>query len=375
MFGFRLISRGRGAGGRSGSGQNWLGLFWGLALVPLLGWGQVILEPPRNMTVCVGESAIFRSILDGDLVGWKVNGTLSANLSPDIYRLFVFSPAPDDKGNIILSMTALPSDTIVLNNTRVESVAYKNLTEIISESAYLTYQAKLQYPVTNLRGTTNQKAVQLYWQSRRSNLTTRFLIGVQDLNAPDDAASLETIYTTDTNHYDYDPETACYHLQFRVIAQECPGNETDSSNLAIASPVILKKPDIQAVTLEYADRVVRVGWEQDGSGAYRIEITDLGNHTQPGFDTCYNCPPYFYSPEACGRHYHLNFAVTPAECHGSGFTYNASIYFYMDCLALAEAELPVDPVTYTTPTKSAAAGLGLYPLLPVVAIISLAARF
>ena len=131
------------------------------------------------------------------------------------------------------------------------------------------------------------------------------------------------------------------------------------------------------VTLEYADRAVRVGWEQDGSGAYRIEITDLDNNTQPGLYTCYNCPPYFYSPEACGRHYHLNFAVTPAECHGRGFTYNASIHFYMDCLALAEAGLIIEPATYTTPTESAsiATGLGWHPLLPVVAIISLAGWF
>ena len=66
MFGFRLISRGRGAVGRSGSGRRWLALFWGLALVPLLGWGQEIIEPPQECNgLCGGGCECLRRKCSG----------------------------------------------------------------------------------------------------------------------------------------------------------------------------------------------------------------------------------------------------------------------------------------------------------------------
>ena len=161
MFGFRLISRGRGAGGRSGgSGRRWLALFWGLALVPLLGWGQEIIEHPQNVTVCVGERAIFTSIVNGAGSSWQINGTSFGNLGPYIHTLFMVSPVSiddqgnDDQGNSILSVTALPNDTAVLNNTRVQSFVFTsspNFSEVTSEPAYLSYKANLQYPATNLK--------------------------------------------------------------------------------------------------------------------------------------------------------------------------------------------------------------------------------
>ena len=43
-----------------------------LALWPLMSWGQEILVHPRNVTVCVGESAVFMT----RAIGGKFHGEL-----------------------------------------------------------------------------------------------------------------------------------------------------------------------------------------------------------------------------------------------------------------------------------------------------------
>ena len=49
---------------------------WLAALVPVIGWGQEIIEHPRNATVCVGKNAVFTSETTGNNTGWFLNGVI-----------------------------------------------------------------------------------------------------------------------------------------------------------------------------------------------------------------------------------------------------------------------------------------------------------
>ena len=167
MFGFRLISRGRGAGGRSGFGQNWLGLFWGLALVPLLGWGQEIIEPPQDEAVCVGEDARFTSKVSGAgrIVAWKVNNTLQGSLSTQTLEHLDIKVTSLD-GNTVLSLVILSTAPAEFNGTKVEAVAGRfGGNETSSMPAYLIYKSNQQSPAINPGTTVNQTAIQVSWQA------------------------------------------------------------------------------------------------------------------------------------------------------------------------------------------------------------------
>ena len=54
----------------------------GLALVPVVGWGQVVLTHPQDMTVCLRENATFTSEGTGDQLSWLLNGTNLGDLPP-----------------------------------------------------------------------------------------------------------------------------------------------------------------------------------------------------------------------------------------------------------------------------------------------------
>ena len=118
--------------------------------------------------------------------------------------------------------------------------------------------------------------------------------------------------------------------EFQLLHPDC--NITEPTEYATANATV---PEIAPITIEYADRAVRVNWGHTGNNAYRITITDLSNNRLIAREACTDCPPYYFLPDACGRDYHLGFVITPDHCSGPAFTRQASIRFYSDCLKAA----------------------------------------
>ena len=315
----------------------------GLALCPVVGLGQVIIEHPQNQTVCVGESAVFTSETDGGFPDWYFNDIARPMLPPEISSYIHRADGVNTKnGTTIESLIVNYNETF--NGVGVWStvLAFDNSgLSVNSTAAYLFYETTQQFQVTGLIGAVNNDTAQIYWNAHNSNLTTQYFFGVYDHNN-----HLIANQTTDATHISYNlPPRAndtCQYLEFKVTANQCPDPEngfiqTEGATIDYREPNI----DISTVTAEFNNnQTVLVSWTPAaGSGAYWVSFDGQG------FDA--GNPPFSYSPARCGE-YDLTFFVSPAECPDQpGFTYSDTISFTIPCPTTAteatETEIPDQP--------------------------------
>ena len=329
-----------------------IGWLAGLALAPVVGWGQEILQHPQDATVCVGESAKFTSETAGGISSWLINGTLIGDLSlPNVTSIFTGIHSMLTVGYLTVGYNE------IYNGLKVQStVGIFGGSSESSTAAYLSYKPNQQFKVTGLIGAVNNRTAQIYWNAHNSNFTIQYLVSVYDHNN-----HLIAYQTTNATQISYDlPDSACHRLTFKVTANQCPDSEspfiqTEGATIDYRQPDI----DISPVTAEFDNnQTVWVSWTPAaGSGAYWVSFAGLG------FDA--GNPPFSYSPTRCGE-YDLIFSVSPAECpdHPS-FTHNASIGFTIPCPTTAtepETEVSGEPSGTQTIAPSS---------LPVLAAVTL----
>ena len=295
-----------------------------LALCPVVGWGQPrIITHPQNMTVCVGEDAVFtgRAILENNAqtLHWRIGGTLYGFLSLETQSLIELS---DISGGIDKQRAVTFSYNETFNGINVRFIVPTN-PAILSHLAYLFYETSHQSPAMGLIAAANDTTVRFDWNKPDSNLTTRFLFGVYDGDN-----NLVTNQTTYANYISYSrpPRVngTCQHLVFRVSVDVCPDPD-GGFNQTKAATFVYAKPDVSPVTAEYDNNAVLVNWTPDGSSSFKVIITDLESGEQ--FQTTHDTPPYVYE-KTCGK---LDIAVSPDQCADDpAFTHSVNIS--IDCL-------------------------------------------
>ena len=315
-------------------GKRFGWLAW-LALAPVVGWGQVIIEHPQNQTVCTGENAEFTSELDGGLSDWLLNGIIR-QISPFEAQVGV-GEVSTPSGSTIERLIVFYNKA--LNGLKVQSFVQNSgnsAHEVNSTTAYLFYKPNQQFPATDLIGAVNNGTAQIYWNELKSefNLTTQYLIGVYDNND-----NLVANQTTDATHASFElpprANNTCQFLEFRVTAEQCPDPESpfvqkDKTTFFYREPDI----DISPVTAEFDDnQTVLVSWTPDGGNAFQIVVTDLGSGNQ----TAYNSTqPFSYMAAGCDQPISLNVSVSPAECaNDPAFTHSATVSFTIPCPTIA----------------------------------------
>ena len=338
----------------------------GLALCPMLGWGQEFLVHPQSMTVCVGEKATFTSLtLGGVGVGWFINGvevasfSLSENVTVEIDSSLV------DDGKRLSTLVFAPLTPVSYSGTNVSLTLFLlGGSPKHSELAYLFYKPNQQFKVTGLISEVNEGTAQFYWNKLESkfNLTTQYLFGVYDHDG-----NLLANQTTDSTQITYDllprADDACQYLEFRVTAEQCPDPEsqfiqTEGATFVYREPDIDLSPAIAAIVRFLSNQAVRASWALDSDDAFQIVLTDL----ESGEQSIYNSTsPLSYRPPLCGKPVNLKVSMSPVECPDQlGFTQSEIIRFTIPCPTTA-----TEPETEVSGEYSGTQAL--YPSLPVLA--------
>ena len=347
-------------------GKKWFGWLAALALWPVVGWGQVIVVPPRNTTVCVGESTAFVSKAHGGVPGWYINEAVSVNfenqtkIREDRYTkdgITISTLSIDYSENfngLIIRSFVLPFDELSLQAN--------------STAAYLFYKINQQFPVTGLTPSIDNSTAQFSWDAHNTNLnlTTQYLFGVYDRNN-----HLIANQTTDATQISYDlPPRAndtCQYLEFKVTADQCP--DPDSVFIQTGgTSFTYTNPDISPVTAEFDNnKTVLISWTPDGGSLFWVVVTNLANDNETEIKLR-GIPPYGYIPPRCGQ-YNLKVAVSPAECAEPGFTQSTSISFTIPCPTTEATEETTETEITGQPSGTQAS----YPslLLAVAAIVPL----
>ena len=310
----------------------------GLALWPVVGWGQKIIRDPENATVCVGGVARFTSESAGGLMGWLIDNVIIANL-------------PDEKGNLLeIDHITTPNGTTIqtlkftkydelFDDAEVVSFLLPDNTE--SNPAYLFYETNHQSPATGLIATANDTAIQVNWNA--SKVRTQYLVSITNVT--------ETPAVVSSPHYTYLPESQdCQWYEFLVTTHECFNSTNLDTSQNTAASVRVAYPNISPVTAQFDNndsKTVLLNWVSAGNSTnYWVSITDLdrGNQTQVAYR---GDPPFSYTPALCGQ-FNLNVSVSPAECADEpGFTHSDTIRFSIPCPATATGatvtEIPNQP--------------------------------
>ena len=301
------------------NGKKRFGWLAGLALAPVVGWGQQtrFITQPQNIAVCVGENAEFiAQAVVHTLIGninWYINGLLYNSL-PGYER--------DQIGVTVINVGVQQSILTFNYNETFHGIfvqARLPIDPVVSSRlAYLFYEPNHQSPVTGLTPIITNTTAQFYWNELASNFTTQYLLGVYDSDN-----NLIANRTTNTTQISYDLPRAngdCQYLTFKFTTDECPDPDGGFSQIE-ATTLVYAKPDVSPVTVQFDDKTVLVNWTPDGSNVFRIVVTDLESGEQS--QTTHGTPPYAYTEKVCGK---LNIAVSPAQCvDDPAFTHSTNI--------------------------------------------------
>ena len=211
-------------------GKKWFGWLAGLALWPVVAWGQTaFVTHPQSVTVCAGEKAVFIvHFATNDLLGhlaWFVGGSNAGFLPSQQKDLIEFSG--DSSGTNRQGMATF-SYSQVFNGITVQAVWISgdpNI-QVRSHLAYLFYKTNQQFLVTGLIGAVNNTTAWFTWDTHDSNFTTQYLVGVYDGNN-----NLIANQTINTTYASFDlssmADGTCQQFQLRVTADQCPDPNSD----------------------------------------------------------------------------------------------------------------------------------------------------
>ena len=307
---------------------GWLAV---LVLYPVVGWGQVIIEPPRSTTVCAGESAFFSTETNGGYAGWLFNNVILQRLPPETERQMHVSVTTTHNGTSIDKLIVPYNETF--NGSKIQSAVGlfgSPDSSMTSTAAYLSYETNQQYAVSGLTATINDTVAKFRWNMPNSNAMTRYLFGVYDRgNNPVYSTGFLIINHTEYT-YHFNQDNACHDLEFRVTGVEIQYPHCNDFKQTRYSAYYYMKPVMSSVIAEFDNKTVLVSWVSDSDSAYQVSIDDLdrGGLTQVAYVVD---PPFDYTPQGCGQ-FNLNIAVSPAQCaEEPAFTHSASISFSIDC--------------------------------------------
>ena len=337
-----------------------------LALCPVVGWGQEIIEHPQGVTVCAGKVAVFRTETNGDVTSWIIDGMPLGDLPPETLHQIKISFMNTEYFSTIQTLAIDYNEAF--NGLEVRSIVGSfSGSNVTSTAAYLFYETNQQFAVTGLPPTITNNTAQFHWIEPDSNQTTRFFFGVYDSNN-----NQLTNETTDATQISYGLplriDDACQQLEFRLTAvevqyPECP----DVLEQTHYSTYLYTNPNVSPVTAEFDNnQTVLVNWTPDGNAVYRIIFTD--SHRGIVVLVYRNDPPFSHTLALCGQ-YNLKVAVSPVRCGAEpAFTHSDNISFTIPC--------PTTPTTATeTETEITYEHSGastIYPsLLAVVSIVPL----
>ena len=328
--------------------SGWLA---GLALYPVVGWGQEVLIHPQNVTVCWGEEAVFNSTTRAGFGGWYINGIeIDIFLTPEEAGFVRPTKNIDGSGSsrrTDLTLRFLSSTPIYFSGVNITSAVFAHEGSAVSEVAYLFYKTNQQFPVTSLSSTVTGTTAQFNWDGQGNHI--HYIFGIYDGN--NNQIANQTTVTTHAS-FDLPPRVngTCQSLEFRVTGVEVQYPECPDIEQTRYSVYLYIKPDISPVTAQLDSNnngTVLVSWVSDGDSTnYWVSITDLdrGNQTQVAYR---GDPPFSYTPALCGQ-YNLNVSVSPAECaEEPEFTHSDTIHFTIPCPTTAteptETEIPDQP--------------------------------
>ena len=100
-----------------------------------------ILQAPENVTVFLGQSAVFTCQTDGGLSGWRINGTLLEDLPPEIVSDLDISESNTAEGSRVEVLTI--SARAKYNGTRVQCLVLGFGGSAESENAILKIQGSV----------------------------------------------------------------------------------------------------------------------------------------------------------------------------------------------------------------------------------------
>ena len=337
----------------------------GLALCPVVGWGQEelrFIRHPEDVMVCPDEVAEFSVIATGGHLTWGINGI--GILSYPEFNDFITRDQPV-KGGVLstFSIPRLAEQITGFNNSLIYAQTVRYPFWILSNNATLVYKTNQQFQVTGLNITVTNTTAQFNWDGQGNH--THYIFGVYD-----DNNHQITNQTINITHASFDiPDNAC-RLEFRVTGVNVQYPECPDIEQTRYSAYLYTKLDISPVTTEFNDnnQTVLVSWTPDGNGTVWVSVTDLdrGDAVQVKDDNS----PFTYTLAVCGQ-FNLNVSVSPSECLDEpAFTYSGTIHFTIPC-----------PTTTTEATETETSGehsgiLALAPSsLPVIAAAATLIRY
>ncbi|CAI8019347.1 hypothetical protein GBAR_LOCUS11635 [Geodia barretti] len=190
-----------------------------------LSFAQEILQGPNSTTVFLNQSAVFTCETDRGLAGWRLNGTILEDLSPEIHDDLEVSTLNTAQGSRVENLTIRARAEY--NGTRVQClVIVFGSPSVNSRSANLKIQGRLQ-AIRGLSATKNTTSLTISWTAPFSLDVTGsdpdiwysvLIYNVTDENNPTAILCTDCINITET-HYTFSPDytSPCHVYNLSVI--------------------------------------------------------------------------------------------------------------------------------------------------------------
>ncbi|CAI8051912.1 hypothetical protein GBAR_LOCUS28406 [Geodia barretti] len=201
--------------------------------------GQEILHAPDNNTVFLNQPAVFVCETDGGFPGWKVNGSILEDLSPELRSKLQVTGYNTAEGSRVENLT-IPAQ-VDYNGTNIQCLVIK-LDGTTAQSK--NYSMRIQGPlsaVAGLRAISSTSSVTILWRAPFSLDVTGvdpdiwysvLIYNVTDENNPTAILCTDCINITET-HYTFTPDylSPCHVYNFSVIPLNGAGQGESNCNL------------------------------------------------------------------------------------------------------------------------------------------------
>ena len=321
--------------------------FW-LAGLPWPGSAQNITVPPKNVSVCHGQEAVFNATAKGgDVFTWRVNGIPFFDLSYAVAKYIEYETTfGNNSGNTWLKVRAgAPAELLDGSIIQVLTANFDRLSNpSISDPVWLTYMPfALQYPVANLTKTVNLTHIRLDWQPPENNTDLSYLLTMRNITNPEAPVEIDCdhclqLFNDTFYEFPFPPESTCSVYEFRVtaITDECL-NQVNFTNITGSLSEVLDA-DLSACLPRPGEEPTRVDWSPSPGSSYQFVVNE-GNGAEPILPECVDCPPYTHTLENCQEENNISVTVFIPSEHYDDLRYprQAHIHFRRDCSTLMVA--------------------------------------